>query len=322
MLRRVALVAVAAGMAAALTLVNAADAFAAGGSHGHGGGGGSQGGWGDVNCGQHPYPGCQLGAGTGGSTVSDPGTGSSGGASGSGGSGGGSSGTGTDPFYCLDNLIPYEPADGTLPPPDGQKASDGGWYVSVCAGVRLGMPGGGVYYPPVWIVNGPNPPPRVTPVELARSAYNKLPLTVPTIVLSPTGQQLVNLPTWLSVTGWAVKTATTGVPKTLVTPAVSVTATATPKSVVWSTGDGATVTCAGPGTVFKTGDDPSSASPTCGHTYRVSSAAQPGAAFTVTATMHWSVSWSGAGQGGTFPDLTTTATARVPVAESQALTTH
>jgi hypothetical protein len=42
----------------------------------------------------------------------------------------------------------------------------------------------------------------------------------------------------------------------------------------------------------------------------------------VTATVHWSVTWAGAGQGGVFPDLTTTATVPVPVAESQALTTH
>lgn len=299
----------------AVLLLAAAPAVA----KGNGGSGNGDGGWGTVDCTQHPHPGCQLSVGSGSTQTGSRAGGHTGTPIGTGGSGDQS---GPDPFYCLDNLIPYEPADGTLPPPDGQKASEGGWYVSACAGVRLGMPGGGVYYPPVWVVNGPNPPPQVTPAELARSAYNKLPLTAPSIVLSPVGQQLVNLPTWLSITGWAVKTAHAGVPAAPLTPAVLVTATATPTSVVWSTGDGTTVTCDGAGTVFKSGDDPASSSPTCGHTYRVSSAGQPGAAFTVTATVHWSVVWSGAGQAGTFPDLTTTATARVPVAESQALTTR
>jgi hypothetical protein len=272
-----------------------------------------------VDCTQNPHPGCQLGAGssstpTGNRSGEHTGTQTA--------TGGSTVQPVPDPFYCLDNLIPYEPADGMLPPPDGQKASTGAWYISACAGDRVGTPGGGVYYPPVWITNGPNPPPAVSPAELARSAYDKLPLTAPTIVLSPDGQQLVNLPTWLAITGWGTKTATAGVPATPVTPAVSVTATATPTSVVWSTGDGATVTCHGPGTVFHPGDDPAAPSPTCGHTYRTSSAGQPGVAFTVTATVHWSVTWAGAGQAGTFPDLTTTATARVPVAESQALTTR
>ena len=41
----------------------------------------------------------------------------------------------------------------------------------------------------------------------------------------------------------------------------------------------------------------------------------------MVATVHWTVTWSGAGQGGTFPDLTTTSTAAFEVAESQALNT-
>jgi hypothetical protein len=84
-------------------------------------------------------------------------------------------------------------------------------------------------------------------------------------------------------------------------------------------GDGATVTCTGAGTPFQPGTDPKAPSPTCGHTYRTSSASQPGQAFPVTATVHWTVTWSGAGQGGTFPDMTTTGNAAFRVAESQAL---
>ncbi|MEV0675886.1 hypothetical protein AB0I60_05110 [Actinosynnema sp. NPDC050436] len=39
----------------------------------------------------------------------------------------------------------------------------------------------------------------------------------------------------------------------------------------------------------------------------------------MTATVHWTVTWSGAGQGGTFPDMTTTGSAMFRVAESQVL---
>jgi hypothetical protein len=100
---------------------------------------------------------------------------------------------------------------------------------------------------------------------------------------------------------------------------VSVTAVATPTSVSWSMGDGSTVTCTGAGTPFQPGTDPKAPSPDCGHTYRTSSASQASQAFPVTATVHWTVTWSGAGQGGTFPDMTTTGNAAFLVAEAQAL---
>jgi hypothetical protein len=51
----------------------------------------------------------------------------------------------------------------------------------------------------------------------------------------------------------------------------------------------------------------------------MSSAGQVGQAFPVTATVHWSITWSGAGEGGTFPDMTTTSRAAFRVAEAQAL---
>ncbi|WP_245778108.1 hypothetical protein [Lentzea xinjiangensis] len=100
---------------------------------------------------------------------------------------------------------------------------------------------------------------------------------------------------------------------------MSVTAVAKPTSVIWTMGDGSTVTCAGAGTPYKAGTDPKAPSPDCGHVYRRSSASQPGLAYSVTATVYWTVTWSGAGQGGTFPDMTTTGTATFRVAESQAL---
>jgi hypothetical protein len=145
-------------------------------------------------------------------------------------------------------------------------------------------------------------------------AYNQLRLPTPAIAANPAGEQLVNLPTWLLLSsGWVRVSATASVP------GVSVTAVATPTSVSWSMGDGSTVTCTGAGTPFQPSKDPKASSPDCGHTYRTSSASQPSQAFPVVATVHWTVTWSGAGQGGTFPDMTTTGNAAFRVAESQAL---
>nr|WP_233627766.1 hypothetical protein [Saccharopolyspora sp. HNM0986] len=46
---------------------------------------------------------------------------------------------------------------------------------------------------------------------------------------------------------------------------------------------------------------------------------KPGNSYPVAAEVSWTVTWSGAGTGGTFPNLTTTSSATFAVAESQAL---
>lgn len=191
---------------------------------------------------------------------------------------------------------------------------DGAWYDWQCDD---GETRTSFYRPPVWIPNGQQPgaaPQLPTPAELAERARKQLRLPGPAIATSPTGTQLVNLPTWLWLDGgWAPTSATAAVP------GVEVTATATPTSVTWSMGDGTEVTCQGPGTPFVPGGDPSAASPDCGHVYRVSSAGRPGEVFAVTATVRWTVTWAGAGQDGDFPDLTATTNATFRVAEAQAL---
>lgn len=193
---------------------------------------------------------------------------------------------------------------------------DGAWYDWVCedSASRTAF-----YRPPVWIPNGQQAgaaPQGPTPAELAERARRQLRLPGPAIAASPTGTQLVNLPTWLWLEGgWAPTSATAAVP------GVEVTATATPTSVTWSMGDGTEVTCQGPGTPFVRGGDPAAPSPDCGHVYRVPSSGRPGEVFAVTATVRWTVAWAGAGQGGTFPDLTATSNAGFRVAEAQALNT-
>jgi hypothetical protein len=87
-------------------------------------------------------------------------------------------------------------------------------------------------------------------------------------------------------------------------------------------GDGSTVVCEGPGTPWRPGLDPAGSSPDCGHRYLRASAGAPGGAFTVTVTVSWDVSWSGAGRSGAVPGLTTTSSLQLRVAESQALLTR
>ncbi|GIJ49362.1 hypothetical protein Val02_62480 [Virgisporangium aliadipatigenens] len=84
-------------------------------------------------------------------------------------------------------------------------------------------------------------------------------------------------------------------------------------------GEGSTVTCAGPGTVFTFGvHDPNAGSPTCGFTYRRSS---QGRQFTVSATVTYRVTWAGGGQSGTVGDLTATWSTLQQVDEAQSVVT-
>lgn len=188
----------------------------------------------------------------------------------------------------------------------------GGWYAYVCPG--LPGTGGGTQ----WIAGQPPGGAGVDPAVLARQAVSRLDLPQLRIGTSPAGTQLVTVPTWLWIDpgSWRPRSATAQVP------GLTVTATATPSRVVWRTGDGATVTCTGPGTAWTPGTDPATPSPTCGHTYRRSSAGMPGGTFLVTATVSWTVAWAGGGQDGTVLGLSTTSTVTVRVTEVQAVVTR
>lgn len=157
-----------------------------------------------------------------------------------------------------------------------------------------------------------------SPAELGQRAYRRLVLAVPVIRTSPAVgvPQLVRVPTWL----WIDRSVWTPRRKTAAVPGLSATATARPVRITWSTGDGATVACAGPGRPFRPGTDRASAgSPDCGHTYLRPSTGEPGGVFPVTATVEWRVTWTGGGQAGTLPPLTSQTTVVLPVTESQAL---
>ncbi len=310
-------------------------------------------GWGTLKCGQNPYPGCELGAGKGGRERGDPSPRQQPerGEPSDRGRGGGAGGAVKYPtkLRCSYQRSTFRPPAGaikasyldkgstgrppvmqaefrTVPavptaasPRPGEKGS---WYEYQCSGNAARD---ALYRPPVWIPDDEDAlaeaaPPPPSPAQLAQQAREQLRLPSPVIRASPAREQLVHLPTWLWLArgSWGSRSAIASVP------GVSVTAVARPQKVVWKLGDGSPVTCKGPGTPYggKSAVSAKRPSPDCGHTYRSSSAGQPGGAYAVSATVHWTVSWSGAGESGTFPGMTTTATAGFLVRESQALNTE
>lgn len=164
----------------------------------------------------------------------------------------------------------------------------------------------------------PSAPPAVT---LARQAYEKLVPPEPVVHMSPAVDmpQLTGLPTWL----WLPSASWVPTSSMVTAGGVTVKATATPQRVVWSLGDGTTLTCAGPGTPYPDHPSPDGmvSSPTCGHTYHRTSATEPGEAFHATATIVWRVDWTGSGTGGTFPDVESSIGFPVRVVEAAALVT-
>lgn len=159
------------------------------------------------------------------------------------------------------------------------------------------------------------PPPAISPEVVARIAVSRLVLPSVVIRVNPAADQLVGLPSWFWVDGgsWRPQSATASVP------GLSVTATAVPVRTVWSTGDGASVGCAGPGTPWRFGMDPRAVSPSCGHTYTRPS---PAGRLTLRVTVTWTVTWAGSGASGTAGPLATTAAASVRVVEAGGLNTE
>jgi hypothetical protein len=164
-----------------------------------------------------------------------------------------------------------------------------------------------------WVAPGEEGVP-VDPAVLAQEAIDRLRLPQPQIAASPEDYQLVRLPTWLWLDGnsWSAQSASASVP------GLTVTATATPVKATWDLGDGSTVVCEGAGTEWTPQYDAKDASPDCGHTYARSSANAPEGEYEVSVVVEWAVSWSGGGQSGTEPGMTTTAQVSWQVAESQA----
>jgi hypothetical protein len=136
-------------------------------------------------------------------------------------------------------------------------------------------------------------------VSLAERAVERMELAAPRIGMTPLrpgAPLLVGMDAWLWIDnsgphgyGPITRTATAG--------PTTVTATARVTKVTWDLGDGTRLTCRDAGTPWSP-DLGTGPSPTCGHRYTTSSMSEPNGTFTVRATTHWQVVWSGAGQSG------------------------
>jgi hypothetical protein len=147
----------------------------------------------------------------------------------------------------------------------------------------------------IWMRPGARPPVVVDPLALVEQAIAKMQLGKPVIGIVPkptpeSNEGAVNLPVWM----WTGRgkhdvgplSAAAAIPGVL-----SVTATAKVTRIVWTMGDGGSVTCAGPGTQF----DPSygaTMSPTCGYKYEQTSDDQRNGRYTVTARSDWTIQWT------------------------------
>lgn len=162
--------------------------------------------------------------------------------------------------------------------------------------------------------------PTVTPAEAGAKAVARLQLPSLAVQVGPDPQQNewgmipVGYPVWLYADG------ETSLSDSEEVEGLSVSLEAELTSMSFSMGDGTVVECAGPGTPHTAEVEPGEPSPTCGHTYqRVPSGSAT--SYTVTATAHWSVTWTAMGESGTVQD-TTSSTTRLPVGELQVVITE
>jgi hypothetical protein len=240
------------------------------------------------------------------------------GASGTGGgSGAGSGSVEVRPAIEVDGhtCLPAGQADPQPPPTDPlwEGHTDGAIYL---CGVPAGH--GGMFVAGFliryWSLTAPAAAPP-DPETLAQQAVASMQLQAIQVGIVPEARAgsvgLVGMPNWMWVS--APDASTFGpITRTASAGGWNVSATAKVASVSWDMGDGLVVTCAGPGTPYESSYGASS-SPDCGHTY-----SRQGY-YTVRATSHWVVAWSGIGQAGTIP-LDLTQTADVTIGEAQVLT--
>jgi hypothetical protein len=142
--------------------------------------------------------------------------------------------------------------------------------------------------------------PAVDPAVVAQQVVDSMKLAGPQVA-SPraNAKYTVGVPMWM----WVTRSATTFGPNTATASAggVTVTAKAEVSKIVWSMGDGESVTCTGPGTPFKNTRN-GVESPDCGHVYQQPSTQERGHKYEVTATAYWDVTWhANTGEEGLIP---------------------
>lgn len=222
----------------------------------------------------------------------------------------------------VQRLSPQPPAGSAMW--EGHKPGQGAIYTRQCIfgpdnpAFRVGAPSSRTFWaatPPA--ATGPDP------AQLAQQAVDKMLLKGPDInspkpappsgcgkeAKAPAGFgcYTVGVPVWMSLgtsdTTWGPNRASASAG------GMTVTATARVSKVLWTMGDGATVTCTKPGTPYKASYG-ARKSPDCGHLYARTSEDEKEGTYAVSATSTWDIDWNGGGQQG---QLTETRTSQVRV---------
>ncbi len=175
--------------------------------------------------------------------------------------------------------------------------------------------------PIVWL---PQPPEvAMSPEQAAQIVVRRMDLRAADIGIVPEDEPgrigAVGAPVYM----WTTPGPTTFGPQVLTGSAGGVTITATAKvdRVVWTMGDGTSVTCRTAGTPYEDRFGFRD-SPDCGHRYTRTSAGRPANAYPVSATSFWVVDWTGpAGSSGQIT-LDLVSSTSIVVGELQALVTR
>ncbi|MFD8690744.1 ATP/GTP-binding protein [Streptomyces sp. NPDC059651] len=194
---------------------------------------------------------------------------------------------------------------------DGHEPGDGAVYLKICPPGRTDA----AIAQPFWAADPPAA--QVDPAVVAQQAVDKMLLKGPQIGITPKpgGKGVIGMPVYM----WTSTGAETYGPNTASATAGAVTVTATAKvsRIVWTMGDGSTVTCTTAGTPYKAefGKKPS---PDCGHRYTKPSSTTESGKYHVTATSTWTIDWQGGGQNGQLTEVRDSAV-NITVAEVQVL---
>ena len=194
---------------------------------------------------------------------------------------------------------------------------DGVVYNCSAAGSYPGTVGGG----PVWL-SGP-PDGGLTPEAAAQAVVARMDLLAAAIGIVPEDKPgsigAVGAPVYM----WTAPGPATFGPQILTAAAggVTITATAKVERIVWSMGDGTSVTCRTPGTVYQDRYGFND-SPDCGHRYTQTSADKPSNAYPIVATSFWVVDWTGPGGSSGQITLDLVSRTNIVVGELQALVTN
>ena len=191
------------------------------------------------------------------------------------------------------SYVPADPSVAAAMGPGGP--GPGTWYFTNCEF-------SGLYaspYPPIWVPAGAAPGSAPSVPTLIQQAKGQATLATPSVQLNPPGDQIVNYRSWLWVprVEWSVVTAsaTAG--------GVTATVTAAPEKVVFSMGDGDSVTCDGPGVTYDSSKPADQQSTYCSYIWRTSSASEPGEEYRVTATIYYAVTTAVHGAANPTPNL-------------------